>query len=567
MPQESMTIRAEVMQYDGVRDSNWYFPLQDFIPKRGNHTAYESQSRRSCENGAITLGLNAEDFSDSAQDLQQNEVFNDVLPVSQLLCHITMSIEPPTVQRSNREGHSFVLLSLGGWPFRVRRIGTFEGLGDHGRVELSLGSGDFNEEALWQLLGECQMGGKYWCQLLELDWLGPKKDDQLVIDSEIPLEKGYIWFRVLCAESSGTALRVELLEDGVVPAWLDLRFLQVWAGDIPLGYLNKADVVYVENSAGHLVFDDPLRCSANQLVDLGWSIHEVCYRSLLLHAQRRHPCVLSPSYLGSQTVDVDSYPAAPLLDEYDFWISSFFKLEGLPLSLTVVKLDNSRLELRIVGLDCPEELQRLEVGSHIDQTFELTVKKKIRSPIKDFGFFDANDVRHLLDEDPDQSLVLEMRTFFISQKQASAAGHLAQFSHMEAVVGTPEHSHFVTWMNVTERTWTIDRVFLNDVLPAGNGYGGKAISEHLLVVCDVVNWNTYMLMAVAGSTTKQATDKLGDVLGFALQSELQAADLTRAQLSEWSLLDVFQRTVLGKMCSSVIKRVNNELKHNLKTLG
>eukprot|EP00913_Durusdinium_trenchii_P032166 g30119.t2 len=93
------------------------------------------------ENGAITLGLNAEDFSDS------------VLPVSQLLCHITMSIEPPTVQRSNREGHSFVLLSLGGWPFRVRRIGTFEGLGDHGRVELSLGSGDFNEEALWQLLG------------------------------------------------------------------------------------------------------------------------------------------------------------------------------------------------------------------------------------------------------------------------------------------------------------------------------------------------------------------------------------------------------------------------------
>lgn len=40
----------------------------------------------------------------------------------------------------------------------------------------------------------------------------------------------------------------------------------------------------------------------------------------------------------------------------------FFKLEGLPLSLTVVKLDNSRLELRIVGLDCPEELQRLEVA-------------------------------------------------------------------------------------------------------------------------------------------------------------------------------------------------------------
>ena len=41
-------------------------------------------------------------------------------------------------------------------------------------------------------------------------------------------------------------------------------------------------------------------------------------------------------------------------------------------------------------------------------------------------------------------------------------------------------------MNVTERTWTIDRVFLNDVLPAGNGYGGKAISEHLLAPPDLL---------------------------------------------------------------------------------
>lgn len=34
-----------------------------------------------------------------------------------------------------------------GWPYRVRRLGTFEGLGDGGRIELQLGSGDFREEA------------------------------------------------------------------------------------------------------------------------------------------------------------------------------------------------------------------------------------------------------------------------------------------------------------------------------------------------------------------------------------------------------------------------------------
>ncbi|CAJ1341603.1 unnamed protein product [Effrenium voratum] len=301
LPQEPLTIHAEVLQYDGVRENHWRFPLQDFIPKRGHHTPYECQSRRSYENGVITLGLNAEEFSDS------------VLPVSDLDVHITLSAEP-AVQRHAREGHSFVLLKLGGWPYRVRRLGTFEGLGDGGRIELQLGSGDFREEALWQLLGlsgeeECgRTGCKYWCQLYELDWLGPKWDESLAFDPEIPLEKGFVWFRVLEGEQlpSGRAVRVQLLEDGVVPAWLDLSFLQVWAGDIPLGYLNKAvDEIFegrvqvirtvedgtdgegirkvqIVNSLGSLAFDDPFRCSVNQIVDLGWSIHDVCYRGARL---------------------------------------------------------------------------------------------------------------------------------------------------------------------------------------------------------------------------------------------------------------------------------------------
>eukprot|EP00435_Cladocopium_sp_Y103_P030379 s901_g7.t1 len=193
------------------------------------------------------------------------------------------------------------------------------------------------------------------------------------------------------------------------------------------------------------------------------------------------------------------------------------------------------------------------------------------------------------------SLVLEMSTFFISKKQATAAGHFAELSHMlhDAAVGAPCYSQFVTWLNLAERTWTVDRVFLNDVLPAGKGYGAEAVSEHLLappdlffhtastlsqfdsfldslpdlkkiVICDIINWNTYMLMAVAGCTEEEAKAKLGDVLDFALQSELLNANLTRKQLSELALLEVFQHTALGKLCTSVVKKWNAHLKRSMK---
>ncbi len=44
------------------------------------------------------------------------------------------------------------------------------------------------------------------------------------------------------------------------------------------------------------------------------------------------------------------------------WARGIFKLEGLPLTLTVAQLDSTRLELRIVGLDCQDELKRLEAA-------------------------------------------------------------------------------------------------------------------------------------------------------------------------------------------------------------
>ena len=43
-----------------------------------------------------------------------------------------------------------------------------------------------------------------------------------------------------------------------------------------------------------------------------------------------------------------------------------------------------------------------------------------------------------------------------------------------------QYANFVSWLDISERTWTIDRVFLNGILPAGHRYGAQAIAEHLL---------------------------------------------------------------------------------------
>eukprot|EP00913_Durusdinium_trenchii_P032164 g30118.t1 len=271
---------------------------------------------------------------------------------------------------------------------------------------------------------------------------------------------------------------------------------------------------------------------------------------------------------------------------------SFFKLEGLPLSLTVVKLDNSRLELRIVGLDCPEELQRLEValqklgqsgtpkerkrrlcltsgtllkvGSHIDQTFELTVKKKIRSPIKDYMTASPSTqveveeatAQSICEELPAAKMLMSqvrdakglLRLFDSASQEHSgkssdpysfaAQEHSSTSSYPVArIPSSGSIGGFVNGLNqkvVNEDLplplrWTQNKLEYN-IRPSsagfvvdgyqkyvGMGLVHRSMKEMLnslpdlqkIVVCDVVNWNTYMLMAVAGSTTKQATDKLG----------------------------------------------------------
>jgi hypothetical protein len=303
MPSMKFSISVECMQYDGVRDTEWNFPLGGYIPKRDNHVPYAVQARRFFDNGVITLGLNAAEFS------------SKVMPVGDLDACITLQDH---AEGTGTWGCSTVLLRVGGWPYRVRKIGTYEGYGEGGHQEISCGIHQIVDDTwLWSLLeggpamaptgpngemevqGNVKAGFKFWVQLYDLDWLGPKRDEAKHYDPTIATEKGYVWCKVvdtITVPSSGKkGVKVEICDEGILPAWLDLNFLKVFAGDFPLGSLQEAEAaeeggmvsvvrtvgtrkVVVENIASKIVFDEPLTAQVNDFCDMGWAIFDCLFK-------------------------------------------------------------------------------------------------------------------------------------------------------------------------------------------------------------------------------------------------------------------------------------------------
>jgi len=303
-PKAKTTISVECMQYEGLREVNWNFPLANYIPKRDNHQPYDVQGRRFQDNNVIHLGLNAEEFSQKFK------------PVSELdaCIHVADYVGNPSW------GYYHALLRIGGWPYRIKRIGTFEGQGDGGHLELNVGLHVFDDQMLWTLLegppamaptgpgGEMQPQGnqrrgyKFWAQLMDLDWLGPKIDESKQYDPEVPQEKGYVWFSVVdtvVVPSTGQkGVKIQILDEGVVPAWLDLNYMQVFAGDLNLGFFNEMECsgppaasasihrmldpnsrkVVIENEASRLVFNDPFGLQVNDFCDMGWAIMDAGYK-------------------------------------------------------------------------------------------------------------------------------------------------------------------------------------------------------------------------------------------------------------------------------------------------
>lgn len=312
-PKDTYRLTVECMQYEGVRDVGWNFPLQGYIPKRDNHQPHEIQARRFYDNNVVHFGLSGEDFSEK------------VMPVSDLDACITIA----DYAGNPTWGYYHCLLRVNGWPFRVKKMGTFEGFGPGGHQELNIGLHHWADKLLWDFIeGEPVMaptgpdgamevqkdarkGSKYWAQLMEMDWLGPKRDERAFDDPEVPPEKGYVWFThegAFTLPTGRKAVKVKILDEGVVPAWLDLNHMRVFAGGVPLGFMSElvtdetaaesedsrawgraqflrtitSRKVVVENAASRIVFDDPLNLQVNDFVDLGWALFDSSYQGAQL---------------------------------------------------------------------------------------------------------------------------------------------------------------------------------------------------------------------------------------------------------------------------------------------
>lgn len=192
------------------------------------------------------------------------------------------------------------------------------------------------------------------------------------------------------------------------------------------------------------------------------------------------------------------------------------------------------------------------------------------------------------------SLVLELRTFFIKDepKQVDMASRLRAMMSIEKA-----YAEFVSWLDVQKRTWTIYKVFLNEVLPSGQGYGSSAVAEHLLAppelffpaqpgqggdienekdrswmgslmdsipdlemirICDIVNWNTYMLVSIAASKTRTCAEVFGEHMEWVLKQELQASRMSKEVLKSGTMLEVVLHTCLGKLIKGAVEGFNKK---------
>jgi hypothetical protein len=252
LPKKWRTFQLVAMAYDGGKHLKWTFPLAEYIPLRCNHTPWELEARRFTDETVMHFALSGEEFA------------RKVCPLEELDCHIAIAdyVGNPSW------GYYSAVFRLNGWPYRVGMIYTEDGLGEDeetgekGHIELDVGMQHFDPDAIWYLLegapcmgwneekqkmefqGNQRIGCKYTCQLYELDIVSPKKDTRELFDYEIDPKVAYIHFEIVdtvTVPSTGKkGVKVKILPGGIVPCWMDLPSMQVWAGALPLGYLTEA---------------------------------------------------------------------------------------------------------------------------------------------------------------------------------------------------------------------------------------------------------------------------------------------------------------------------------------
>jgi len=159
--------------------------------------------------------------------------------------------------------------------------------------------------------------------------------------------------------------------------------------------------------------------------------------------------------------------------------------------------------------------------------------------------------------------ILEFSTYYVSARRASKE----KFSN--SIIGlfqqTKPFAEFVSQYNPTIRRLTIFKVFLNGVLPPGRRAGARTIAEQLLCIpimgwdgiatlrklqevhlCDIVNWNTYVLLSMVGKGSESDVDE------WLLCQELSCSGLTKYELQRGTVEAIFAKTALGKLVRGML---------------
>lgn len=165
----------------------------------------------------------------------------------------------------------------------------------------------------------------------------------------------------------------------------------------------------------------------------------------------------------------------------------------------------------------------------------------------------------------DQAPVLQFTTLLVQNKDAGRGRWKL------AALKDRQYGLFVNSIDLNHRRFTIEKVFLNSVCPAGCNIGAITSAEQLLApvweqgasglgellrvheieeikLNDVVNWNTYAVLSVASSQH----DPFGEHFRASVDEQLQAAKLTRGELKSLPLVEVLLHTELGKLILRIL---------------
>jgi len=208
------------------------------------------------------------------------------------------------------------------------------------------------------------------------------------------------------------------------------------------------------------------------------------------------------------------------------------------------------------------------------------------------GLAAANEATDIMDNAVNKAgtLVLEIRTVFTRQQIGVKSDSYA--NGLLRAIGGPrkEYAEYVTWLDLQSRVWTVYKLFNNGVAEPGKGLGSLATAEHLLApadmfffsssageatvngvepawlnslqeaacgiesirICDVVNWNTYLLMAVAAKPSRSVQECFGDTMKVVFMQELLHGKMSSQEFQKASVVEIFKKTALGRCTNHML---------------